>query len=79
MALIAPLIAFLGRFVGKVLTTAFGWASVMLFGRVPASKQLLLAGVSLGSILWLALLVGVVVPDAGTFLIGFVPAPDWIE
>jgi hypothetical protein len=79
MALIAPLIAFLGRFVGKVLTTAFGWASVMLFGRVPASKQLLLAGVSLGSVLWLALLVGVVVPDAGTFLIGFVPAPDWIE
>ncbi|HEX2194955.1 MAG TPA: hypothetical protein VHK63_08395 [Candidatus Limnocylindria bacterium] len=79
MAIIAPLIAFLGRFVGKVLTTAFGWASIMLFGRVPQSKQLLLAGVSLGSLLWLAVLVGVVVPDAGTFLIGFVPAPDWIE
>lgn len=78
MALIAPLLAFLGRFVGKVLTTAFGWASVMLFGRVPQSKQLLLAAISLGSILWLAVLVGVAFPDAGTFLIGFVPAPEFV-
>jgi hypothetical protein len=79
VALIAPLIAFLGRFIGKVLTTAFGWASLMLFGRVPQSKQLLLAVISLGSILWLAALLGVIVPDVGTFLIGFVPAPDFVE
>lgn len=79
MAVLAPLFAFLGRFVGKVLNTIFGWASVMLFGRVPQSKQLLLTGVSLGSLLWAALLVGVVFPDIGTFLIAFVPAPDWIE
>lgn len=78
MALIAPLLAFVGRFVGKVLTTAFGWASIMLFGRVPQSKQLLLAAISLGSILWLAVLVGIVFPDAGTFLIGFVPAPEFV-
>jgi hypothetical protein len=77
--ILAPLLAFLGRFVGKVLTTAFGWASLMLFGRVPHSKQLLLAGVSLGSILWVALVAGVAVPDVGTFLIGFVPAPAWID
>jgi hypothetical protein len=79
VALLAPLIAFLGRFVGRVLTTAFGWASIMLFGRVPQSKQMLLAGVSLGSLLWLATLVGIAFPDAGTFLIGFVPAPDFVE
>ena len=79
MAILAPLVAFLGRFVGKVLTTAFGWASIMLFGRVPQSRQLLLAGVSLGSMLWLALVVGVAVPDAGAFLIGFVPVPDWVD
>jgi hypothetical protein len=79
VALIAPLFAFLGRFIGKVLTTAFGWATVMLFGRVPQSKTLLLAVISLGSVLWLAALVGVVVPDAGTFLIGFVPAPDFVQ
>jgi hypothetical protein len=35
MAILAPLLAFLGRFVGKFLNKAFGWASVMLFGRVP--------------------------------------------
>ena len=79
MAVLAPLLAFLGRFVGKILNTALGWASSMLFGRVPESKQLLLTGVSLGALLWVALLVGVIVPDAGTMLIGFVPAPDWID
>jgi hypothetical protein len=79
MAILASLFAFLGRFLGKLLNTVFGWASMMLFGRVPESKQLLLTGVSLGSLLWVALLIGVAFPDAGTLLIGFVPAPDWIE
>lgn len=79
VALIAPLFAFVGRFVGRVLTMAFGWASTLLFGQVPQSKQLLLSGISLGSILWVATLIGVIVPDAGTFMIGFIPLPDWVD
>ena len=79
MALIAPLFAFVGRFVGRVLTMAFGWASTLLFGQVPQSKQLLLSGISLGSIVWVATLVGVIVPAVGTFLIGFIPLPDWVD
>ena len=57
----------------------FGWATLMLFGRVPQSKQLLLAGVSAGALLWIVLLVGVAVPDFGAWLIAFVPAPDFID
>ena len=57
----------------------FGWATLMLFGRVPQSKQLLLAGVSAGALLWILVLVGVAVPDAGTFMIAMVPAPDFME
>ena len=36
MAILAALFAFGSRFVGKILTTALGWASTLLFGRVPA-------------------------------------------
>ena len=78
MALFAPLLAFIGRQVGRIVQTAFGWATILLFGRVPQRKQLLLAGVALGSILWVVTLIGVLLPDVGAWLIAFVPAPDFI-
>ncbi|MBA2632743.1 MAG: hypothetical protein H0U86_07060 [Chloroflexi bacterium] len=79
MALFAPLLAFIGRQVGRIVQMAFGWATILLFGRVPQSKQLLLAGVALGSILWVVTLIGALVPDVGAWLIAFVPAPDFID
>ena len=79
MALLAPLFAFIGRQVGKIVQMVFGWATVLLFGRVPQSKQLLLAGVALGSILWIVTLLGIAFPDIGAFLIALVPAPDFID
>jgi hypothetical protein len=79
MAILAPLFAFMGRFIGKLLNMAFGWASTLLFGRVPQSKQLLLSGISLAALAWVAARVGVIVPDVGTFLLAFVPRPDWIQ
>ena len=79
MALIAPLIAFVGRFVVKIVNVAFGWATTLLFGQVPQSKQIILAGISLASIAWIATLVGVLVPDVGTFLVAAIPAPDFIQ
>ncbi len=79
MALFAPLLAFIGRQVGRIVQMAFGWATILLFGRVPQRKQLLLAGVALGSILWVVTLIGVLVPDVGAWLIAFVPAPDFID
>jgi hypothetical protein len=79
MAILAPLIAFIGRQVGRIVQMAFGWATVMLFGRVPQSKQLLLALVALGSIAWVVALIGVAFPDVGAFLIAFIPRPDFID
>lgn len=58
---------------------AFGWATILPFGRVPQRKLLLLAGVGLGSILWVVTLIGVLFPGVGTFLVAFVPAPDFID
>jgi hypothetical protein len=79
VALIAPLIAFIGRQLGRLVQMVFGWATLMLFGQVPQSKQLLLAGVSAGALLWIVVLIGVAVPDAGAFMIAAVPAPDFME
>jgi hypothetical protein len=78
MALIASLFALVGRFVGRVLTTTLGWASVLLFGRIPQDRQIWLAVLTFGSLAWVALAVGVLVPDAGTFLLAALPIPSWV-
>lgn len=79
MAILASIFALLGRFLGRVLTMALGWATILLFGRVPQSKQLLLSAVTLGSLAWVVALLGVVVPDIGSFLLTAVPVPDFIR
>ncbi|MDQ3871884.1 MAG: hypothetical protein M3301_09765 [Chloroflexota bacterium] len=78
MAIFASLFAAAGRFLGRALTTLTGWASILLFGQVPESKQLLLSVVTFGSLIWVATVVGVVVPDFGTILVGLVPRPGFI-
>jgi len=76
MAILAALFAFGSRFVGKILMTALGWASTLLFGRVPAKRQYLLLGITFGSVIWIVLLGGVLFPDLGTFLLLFIPSQD---
>lgn len=78
VAVIAPLFAFVGRQLGRLIQMIFGWATQLLFGRVPQSKQFLLAAVTAGAVAWVVLLIGAAVPDVGSFLIALVPAPDFI-
>src|SRR5215203_7167449 len=61
-----------------ILTTALGWASTLLFGRVPADRQILLLGVTFGSVIWMVLLAGFVFPDLGTFLLLLIPPQDYV-
>jgi hypothetical protein len=75
----APLFAFVGRQLGRLVQMVFGWATLMLFGRVPQSKQLLLAGVSAGALAWIVLLAAVAIPPFGSFLVALLPLPDVIE
>lgn len=79
MAILAGIFGVLGRFVGKLLTAALGWASTLLFGRVSKDKQIILVLITFGSIAWVAMVLGVLIPDLGTFLLAFVPAPDYLE
>ena len=74
MAILAGLLGFIGRFAGKVLTTTLGWASTLLFGRVPGDRQIVLALITFGSVVWAALAIGVVLPFLGAFLVAAVPA-----
>jgi hypothetical protein len=84
MAILAGLFGFIGRFAGKVLTTTLGWASTLLFGRVPSDRQVVLALITFGSVVWAALAIGVVLPFLGAFLVAAVPAQgivseDWLR
>lgn len=78
MAVLAPIIAFIGRQLGRLVQLVFGWATLLLFGRVPQHKQMLLVGVTAGSVAWVVTLLGIAFPDVGAFLIALVPAPDFI-
>ena len=78
MAILAALVAFGSRFASKVLTTALGWASTLLFGRVPASRQILLLGITFGSVIWMVMCAGFIVPDLGTFLLLLIPPQDFV-
>ncbi|HEU6439070.1 MAG TPA: hypothetical protein VFC12_01405 [Terriglobales bacterium] len=79
MAILAMLFAAIGKQAGRALTTALGWASTLLFGRVPRQKQLLLSLITLGSLAWVVLLLGIILPGVGTFLLTAIPLPGFID
>lgn len=79
MALIGTLVTMLGRVFGRIANMAIGWATILLFGQVPADKQTLLTIVTLGSLAWVAALVGVLVPALGNFLLTAIPRPDFVS
>jgi len=79
MAIVATLFGLIGRFTGKLLTMGLGWASLLLFGRVPKDKEVFLAAITFGSVIWVILIIGAVVPGAGAFLLAFAPIPDWVD
>ena len=79
MAIVGSLFAMVGRFAGKLLNAVLGWATLLLFGKVSGNKQTVLLVVALGSLLWVVTVIGILVPDIGTFLLAFVPVPDFID
>src|SRR4029079_2754689 len=79
MAILAGIAGIVGRFAGRLLSSTLGWATVLLFGKVPGRQQTLLLLVALASLLELVLIVGIIWPSAGTFLIAFAPLPAFID
>ena len=79
MAILAGVIGILSRFAGQLLNLTLGWATILLFGKVPQRKQIVLLVMVFGSLVWVALVIGVLVPDVGTFLIALTPAPAFVQ
>src|SRR5262245_47936424 len=79
MAILQGLLAMALRSFGKVLNTVFGWATLLLFGKVPAQRQYLVSAIAFGAALWLIVTLGIAFPRLGTFLLTFVPLPWWID
>jgi hypothetical protein len=79
VAIFQALFAAIGRYAGKFLNTAFGWATMLLFGKVPAKRQVYLSVATFASLAWLICTIGIFVPSVATFLLAFVPVPEWAE
>ena len=79
MAIFTALIGVIGRKVGQLLNTIFGWATIMLFGKVPQSRQIFLSIISFGSVAWIVVVLGIIFPSVGTFLLAFAPIPSWVD
>jgi hypothetical protein len=76
---IGALFAFVSRQLGRLLSLAFSWATLVLFGQVSKDKQLLLSIMALLSLVWPIAVAGVALPSVGTFLLGLVTVPPWVE
>jgi hypothetical protein len=79
MVIVQGLIAMITRQASKLLNMVFGWATTLLFGKVPQDKQLALSVITFGSVLWLVVLIGIACPPFGVFLLSFVPLPEWVD
>ncbi|HEV2011439.1 MAG TPA: hypothetical protein VGS17_10500 [Candidatus Limnocylindria bacterium] len=74
---IGAVFAFIGRQLGRILSLAFSWATMALFGRVPEDRQLDLALMAAASLLWPVVIAGIAIPSIATFLLAFVTIPEW--
>ena len=79
MAIIAGLMSIIGRFAGQVLNMTLGWATILLFGKVPQKKQFVLLILVFGSLVWVALVIGVLIPDVGSILIAATPVTPFVD
>jgi hypothetical protein len=79
MAVIQALLSALSRRAGKIVNTLFGWATSLLYGKVPPERQIYLSIMSFASVLWIAVAVGLAFPRAGVFLVSFARVPPSID
>ena len=79
MTILISIGGFIFRFAEGFLTTSLGWASSLMFGRVPRSHQVFVNLMFAGSLLWLFLLIGLLVPGVPSFFLQTTPHPNQID
>jgi hypothetical protein len=79
MTILISIGGFIFRFAEGFLTTSLGWASNLMFGRVPRSHQVFVNLMFAGSLLWLFLLIGFLAPGVPSFFLQTTPHPNQID
>jgi hypothetical protein len=79
MTFLVSLFGVAGRLAGDLLTSALGWASSLLFGRVPRSHQRLLVLMMAASFTWLVMVLGLLVPSVASLLLSATPHPPFVN
>jgi hypothetical protein len=79
MTILVSIFGMAGRFAGDLLTSALGWASSLLFGRVPRSHQIFLVLMMAASFVWLIMLMGLLVPSIASLLLSATPHPPFVN
>ena len=78
MTILISIFGVIGRAAGGLLTSALGWASSLLFGRVPRSHQVFVTLLMAGSFLWVVMIVATLLPGVAPFLLESTPHPGFI-
>jgi hypothetical protein len=78
MAILQALVALVTRSLGRITSSIFGWAVVALFGQTSKREQTFLSALVGVAAAWPILLLGIAVPKLATFLVSFVPLPEWV-
>jgi hypothetical protein len=79
MTILVSVFGVAGRFAGDLLTSALGWASSLLFGRVPRSHQIYLVLMMAWSFLWLMVVLGLIVPSVASLALASTPHPPFVD
>ena len=79
MVVVQILVGLALRSLGRVANTALGWATVLLFGRVPQRRQIIVTAMAFGSVLWLVAVTGILWPEFAAFLLAFATLPPWVD
>ena len=79
MTILISVIGFVVRFASALLTTALGWASSLLFGRVQRSHQIFVILMLAGSLTWMFFIIGALWPGVPGYLFDATPHPGFID
>lgn len=79
MVIFQAIISWISNSLGDLINTAFAWATLLLFGKVPAQRARYLSLLSLLSFVWFGTLIGIILPDLLSFLLTTFKLPDWIS
>jgi len=79
VTLLVSIFGIAGRFAGDLLTSALGWASSLLFGRVPRTHQIFVVLMMAFSFLWAVVLLCLPVPSVASLLLSATPHPPFVD